>query len=248
MRGTLTEEIVVDMAYVDHLRGSKSRQVELFAREFLEEERHRLSRYFACGVHAMRSDIASDGARRLFPEVLQANVLDLMEDGARVDIAGVASSIPGFLPLKLATRVDSVMVVQDLELELTRFRCVPESGRVSVQKGVDVAHAPEFRREAVRLYRNTLVFLAADKARLQDLDEALRKFLAWKSILAEKETLNLDPHQVRQAETQMQAADGAVTARLRILEVCVHVAEITDRQPFANPSGSVPGGKATLRI
>jgi len=49
---------------------------------------------------------------------------------------------------------------------------------------------------------------------VQDLDEAARKFLAWRSILDEKETLNLDPHQVRQAETQRQAADGAVTARL----------------------------------
>jgi len=72
----------------------------------------------------------------------------------------------------------------------------------------------ESRGNAPRLYRNTLVFLAADRVRLQDLDEALRKYLAWSSIVAEKETLNLDPHQVRQAETQKQAADGAVTARL----------------------------------
>ena len=72
----------------------------------------------------------------------------------------------------------------------------------------------ESRGNTPRLYRNTLVFLAADKVRLQDLDEAVRRFLAWKSILAEKETLNLDPHQVRQAETQKQAADSAVTARL----------------------------------
>jgi predicted AAA+ superfamily ATPase len=72
----------------------------------------------------------------------------------------------------------------------------------------------ESRGNTPRLYRNTLVFLAADKVRLQDLDEALRRFLAWKSILAEKEALNLDPHQVRQAETQKQAADGAVSARL----------------------------------
>ncbi len=72
----------------------------------------------------------------------------------------------------------------------------------------------ESRGNTPRLYRNTLVFLAADKVRLQDLDEALRKYLAWSSILAEKEPLNLDPHQVRQAETQKQAADGAVTARL----------------------------------
>jgi len=72
----------------------------------------------------------------------------------------------------------------------------------------------ESRGNTPRLYRNTLVFLAADKVRLQDLDEAARKFLAWKSILAERVALNLDPHQVRQAETQMQAADGTVAARL----------------------------------
>ena len=72
----------------------------------------------------------------------------------------------------------------------------------------------ESRGNTPRLYRNTLVFLAADKVRLQDLDEAVRRFLAWESILAEKETLNLDPHQVRQAEIQKQSADGIVTSRL----------------------------------
>ncbi|MBN1883904.1 MAG: DUF499 domain-containing protein [Candidatus Krumholzibacteriota bacterium] len=72
----------------------------------------------------------------------------------------------------------------------------------------------ESRGKTLRLYRNTLVFLAADKVRLQDLDEAVRRYLAWKSIVAETDTLNLDPHQVRQAETQKQAADSVVTARL----------------------------------
>ena len=42
----------------------------------------------------------------------------------------------------------------------------------------------------------------------------MRRYLAWESILAEREALNLDPHQVRQAETQLKSADGAVTARL----------------------------------
>jgi putative DNA methylase len=41
-----------------------------------------------------------------------------------------------------------------------------------------------------------------------------RRYLAWESIVAEQLTLNLDPHQVKQAETQKAAADGAVTARL----------------------------------
>ena len=72
----------------------------------------------------------------------------------------------------------------------------------------------ESRGNTPRLYRNSLVFLAADKTRLQDLDEAARKYLAWQSILEEKLTLNLDPQQVKQAETQLKAADGAVTARL----------------------------------
>ena len=72
----------------------------------------------------------------------------------------------------------------------------------------------ESRGSTPRLFRNTLVFLAVDKVRYQDLDEALRRYLAWVSILDEKEELNLDPHQARQAETQMKAAEEAVTARL----------------------------------
>jgi len=72
----------------------------------------------------------------------------------------------------------------------------------------------ESRGSTPRLYRNTLVFLAADKVRLQDLDEATRKYLAWESILAEKVQLDLSPLQVKQAETQRTAADSAVTARL----------------------------------
>ena len=72
----------------------------------------------------------------------------------------------------------------------------------------------ESRGHTPRLYRNTLVFLAADKARLQDLDEAVRRFLAWQSILAETVALDLGPHQVRQAENQRQTAESTVTARL----------------------------------
>lgn len=58
------------------------------------------------------------------------------------------------------------------------------------------------------------MFLAADKTRLQDLDEALRRYVAWQSILDDKEVLDLSPFQVKQAETQRASADSAVTARL----------------------------------
>lgn len=72
----------------------------------------------------------------------------------------------------------------------------------------------ESRGNTPRLFRNALVFLAADQVRLQDLDEAVRRYLAWDAILAEKEALNLDPHQVKQAENQLTAADGVVSARI----------------------------------
>jgi hypothetical protein len=72
----------------------------------------------------------------------------------------------------------------------------------------------ETRGHTPRLYRNTLVFLAADKTRWQDLHEAIRTYLAWTSILSEKEVLDLSPHQVRQAETQKASADSTVTARM----------------------------------
>jgi hypothetical protein len=72
----------------------------------------------------------------------------------------------------------------------------------------------ESRGNSPRLYLNSLVFLAADKVRLQDLDDAVRKFLAWRSIVDEKDALDLGQQQLRQAQTQMQAAASAITARL----------------------------------
>src|SRR5260370_37770291 len=72
----------------------------------------------------------------------------------------------------------------------------------------------ESRGNAPRLFSNTLVFLALDKVRLQDLDEAVRRYLGWKSIVEEHEAPTLQPHQGKQAETQLAATDGAATARL----------------------------------
>ena len=72
----------------------------------------------------------------------------------------------------------------------------------------------ESRGNSPRLYKNTLVFLAVDKTRLQDLDEAVRHYLAWESILDEKDKLNLSPHQVKQAEQQRDGANGTVMARV----------------------------------
>ena len=65
-----------------------------------------------------------------------------------------------------------------------------------------------------RTYRNALVFLAADRTRLEDLEHAVRKKLAWKSIAAEWEALGLDAFQKNQAETQRDRAEEAVRAQM----------------------------------
>lgn len=67
---------------------------------------------------------------------------------------------------------------------------------------------------APRRYKNTLVFLAADQSRLRELEQATRQYLAWKSIWEQRETLNLDAFQSRQAETKCNTADETVDARI----------------------------------
>jgi hypothetical protein len=72
----------------------------------------------------------------------------------------------------------------------------------------------ESRGNSPRLFRNSLVFLAADKARMQDLDDAVRRYLAWQSIVGEADVLDLGKQQRGQAETQLKAADSMVLARI----------------------------------
>jgi predicted AAA+ superfamily ATPase len=106
----------------------------------------------------------------------------------------------------VADDLDARLVVLGLDHTYSRE---PESAAEIAAKAI-----LETRGSTPRLYRNSLAFLAPDKTRLQDLDEAARRYLAWESILSERESLDLSPHQVKQAESQKAAADGAVTARL----------------------------------
>ena len=70
------------------------------------------------------------------------------------------------------------------------------------------------RGNTQRIYRNALVFLAADQQRLPELRQALRLWMAWSSIADEHEQLNLDTFQRKQAESKRDEADQAVAARI----------------------------------
>jgi len=106
-------------------------------------------------------------------------------------------------------------VPDDLDARLVVLRIEYPYTKESESPAMAAAKAIlESRGNAPRLYRNTLVFLAVDKTRLQDLDEAVRRFLAWESILGEKEILDLSQHQVKQAQDLKDSASSAVSARI----------------------------------
>jgi len=71
------------------------------------------------------------------------------------------------------------------------------------------------RGNSPRINRNMVVFLAADAAPLEALLQGTAQHLAWKSIDEEKEALNLDSFQRKQAETKTKETDGTVDARIR---------------------------------
>jgi len=118
----------------------------------------------------------------------------------------------------------------------THSKRMPDSPAMQQAKAI-----LEARGNIPRNYKNTLVFLAADEDRLGDLDQAIRQFLAWKSICEEAETLNLSPFQARQAKGKLEKADETVD--VRIPEAYRWL--IAPRQP--DPHGPVEWDEIQLR-
>ncbi|MGY4099564.1 Swt1 family HEPN domain-containing protein [Nocardia sp. R16R-3T] len=72
----------------------------------------------------------------------------------------------------------------------------------------------EQRGTANRTHRNTLVYLAADEARLEELDSATRDYLGWKHVLDNEADLDLTNNQRIQAAQRQAQADKTVSSRL----------------------------------
>jgi hypothetical protein len=70
------------------------------------------------------------------------------------------------------------------------------------------------RGTAQRMNRNMIVFLAADARRYIELDEAVRKYLAWKDIGDRIGELDLSTQQISQAAKRLKDADETVDLRI----------------------------------
>jgi hypothetical protein len=72
----------------------------------------------------------------------------------------------------------------------------------------------EERGNSPRIYRNMLVFIAADQGDAEALREGVREHLAWSSIRDDEEQLNLDAQQRKQVQAQLARTQETVEQRL----------------------------------
>lgn len=149
---------------------------------------------------------AKDQAERLHKEDVWAEIVKRLQGQARTrgDFAGVH--------VCPETNAD----IPDTD----EARLVVLHPKVGHRRGTDSAakdfaqKATEHRGGANRTNRNALVYLAADDARLEELDAATREYLGWTHVLANETDLDLTQNQKNQATQRKAQADQTVASRL----------------------------------
>ena len=86
------------------------------------------------------------------------------------------------------------------------------------------------RGSSPRYHKNTLVFVAADKSNLETLEKNVAQYLAWNSIVSDKDVLNLDVSQGKQATTKRDQSDKEVSTILNQTYQWLLVPEQPDAQ------------------
>ncbi|MCA9037991.1 MAG: hypothetical protein KDA91_22860, partial [Planctomycetaceae bacterium] len=70
------------------------------------------------------------------------------------------------------------------------------------------------RGSGPRIYRNMLVFVAPDHARIAELEDAVRWSMAWEAIYSKREELDLNQSQIRTADAKRKEWEGVVGQRI----------------------------------
>lgn len=114
------------------------------------------------------------------------------------------------------------------------------------------------RGSSPRYHKNTLLFLAPDQAKIENLERNTAQYLAWQSIVDDKEALNLDVFQSNQATTKLSQANEYVDNILSDTYQWLLVPEQPNpqggiewketRTPLTSPlAGGTEGGSPILR-
>jgi hypothetical protein len=103
----------------------------------------------------------------------------------------------------------------------------------------------EKRGTAARQHRNMLVFVCPDEELVENLAHEARRFLAWKSVVADAEALNLDAHQRRLAAESQSRSDETVHVRLHEAYCWLFVPAQEGTSPITWEATRVAGGNET---
>jgi predicted AAA+ superfamily ATPase len=71
------------------------------------------------------------------------------------------------------------------------------------------------RGTSPRIYRNMLAFVAPDQDPMTNLKQAVRLYIAWKSVKDDSEDLNLDAAQNRETDNNLRRANETVDVRIK---------------------------------
>lgn len=149
---------------------------------------------------------AKDQAERLHKEDVWAEIVRRLQAQARTrgDFAGVH-----VCPESNADIPDT----DEARLVILHPKVAHKRGTESLAKEF-ARQSTEQRGTANRANRNMLVYLAADEARLEELDNATRDYLGWTHVLANEADLDLTQNQKNQATQRQSQADQTVISRL----------------------------------
>ncbi|GLQ79184.1 hypothetical protein GCM10007881_27020 [Mesorhizobium huakuii] len=109
----------------------------------------------------------------------------------------------------------------DVPDEAGGVRCVvlgvahPHSGREGSEAMAEAKDVLLQRGSVPRVYRNTLVFLAAETKQIDGLKEAMRSALAWGEIVRDTDRLNLTQSDEALAKAKLAEAQETMKTRLR---------------------------------
>ncbi len=148
---------------------------------------------------------------------------DVIEDEIRTQLtqlivpAGNQLKRIHFMPQTSADVPDD-MEMKLVVLGINHQHTQRDENSIAFQKAKEILST---RGASQRLYRNTLIFLAPDRNRLEELKQAVKSYLAWKSIVEDKIALNLDAFQTNQAEGKKKS--GIDTIKLRLPETFVWI-------------------------
>jgi len=129
-------------------------------------------------------------------------------------LSGIFKGNGGFTGVHIFSQHEDI--VDDTQLRLVVLP-LPQ-GHIGKKESMAIVTAREFlakRGSQPRLNQNRLIFLCADEDTKTAVYEQIKKFLAWQSILQEKDVLNLDQHRIKEANRNQKESDERLNGALR---------------------------------